>query len=776
MTSLETLTANDLNEILKSSSIKKARGFVSRVRNGTRHGQSLFAKVGKSRMYQVEIEVDAGGIHAVCSCPYNWGGYCKHIGALLLKWVEAPNTFVIEMPAPSANIDTIIETFDVEPPATAVPAKKPFWLTMPHQLRCQQNDAQLTSWLNEYKAQELRQMAKEQNWPIKGTRKADIIQQIMSHLMQPSNIFKSLLNLDEEHRIVYDAIGLLHPENSLQENHLNALGKQWGGASLSKQIDIYNRNLCKRGLAMPASFSHHYWQQTAFIPSSLMRVLPPLLTNHIPEATLSQDTISTMVLAQKRPFLQRIHQVIRLLEQGNHPLRPPMPRPRLQKFYEFLQEWDYVPEEILAAKEKNKLKSNTFDFSLTIPPPQPALPDNVIARLSPIAGGETQLNFIYHLLLTAGLLQPGSPVTVWRELKEQFSHHDEAAQWMILADAYLMSTTWSEMWMVLAERPSLQLKRSTHAYYHNFQPDNLYQTLAGFREQVLRLLACLPDNRWVNLSDITDLLHPLWSRFDGWARNRIHHNDKMKPEWFLAENGRHIDTSKNKTNWDNAQGAFVQQIIQGSLHWLGIADICVENGRLTAFRLHGLNDLFFDKVASVPLEDRVPVSGETAVSSPNLTDAISIHGNSISVNPTTIPAQAHNYLDNIAKLKETSTERFVYQFQAAAVHEAFESGQTLSQLVDSWGKWLTVPIPTHIHKQLTDWWESYGHIRLYEDITVIEFGDEYALAEMKATTSLKQHLIAEISPTLVIIPVDVVDRLVSELETAGYTPKATDKV
>lgn len=86
------------------------------------------------------------------------------------------------------------------------------------------------------------------------------------------------------------------------------------------------------------------------------------------------------------------------------------------------------------------------------------------------------------------------------------------------------------------------------------------------------------------------------------------------------------------------------------------------------------------------------------------------------------------------------------------------------------------PMPPAIRDQLTRWWEAYGQVRIYENVTVIEFGDEYALPEMKAITSLEDHIIAEPTPRMVIIPEDSVQTLVAELEDAGHTPKQTSQV
>ncbi|HSG44320.1 MAG TPA: SWIM zinc finger family protein [Anaerolineales bacterium] len=44
--------------------------------------------------YRLHVEVDGGGVRlAACTCPYDWGGDCKHIVALLLMYVHQPDEF-----------------------------------------------------------------------------------------------------------------------------------------------------------------------------------------------------------------------------------------------------------------------------------------------------------------------------------------------------------------------------------------------------------------------------------------------------------------------------------------------------------------------------------------------------------------------------------------------------------------------------------------------------------------------------------------------------------
>jgi uncharacterized Zn finger protein len=44
--------------------------------------------------YRLRVELDSGGVRmASCSCPYDWGGDCKHIVALLLSYLHRPEEF-----------------------------------------------------------------------------------------------------------------------------------------------------------------------------------------------------------------------------------------------------------------------------------------------------------------------------------------------------------------------------------------------------------------------------------------------------------------------------------------------------------------------------------------------------------------------------------------------------------------------------------------------------------------------------------------------------------
>lgn len=61
--------------------------------------------------YNVSVELMPTGIAATyCSCPYDWGGDCKHIVALLLTYIETPETFY--------SLDALLDTLAEKPKAS----------------------------------------------------------------------------------------------------------------------------------------------------------------------------------------------------------------------------------------------------------------------------------------------------------------------------------------------------------------------------------------------------------------------------------------------------------------------------------------------------------------------------------------------------------------------------------------------------------------------------------------------------------------------------------
>src|SRR5947209_1755066 len=92
-----TLTEALIRQNAAAESVQRGRQYFREgaVASLVRRGAAIEAEVEGSEPapYRVRVGFDEGGItDAECSCPYDWGGWCKHIVATLLACLEAPET------------------------------------------------------------------------------------------------------------------------------------------------------------------------------------------------------------------------------------------------------------------------------------------------------------------------------------------------------------------------------------------------------------------------------------------------------------------------------------------------------------------------------------------------------------------------------------------------------------------------------------------------------------------------------------------------------------
>jgi uncharacterized Zn finger protein len=92
---LSSLTGADVRARSSEASFERGQDYYARgaVRRRIRHQAGMEAQVQGTKTYQVQVWADPGGIRAHCTCPYDWGGDCKHIVATLLAWLAEPESF-----------------------------------------------------------------------------------------------------------------------------------------------------------------------------------------------------------------------------------------------------------------------------------------------------------------------------------------------------------------------------------------------------------------------------------------------------------------------------------------------------------------------------------------------------------------------------------------------------------------------------------------------------------------------------------------------------------
>jgi len=84
------LTLEDIKNLCTETSLVRGLEYfqMGNVTDLEQFGNKITATVEGTSDYKVTIHTDKEGIKASCTCPYDWGGYCKHIVATLIALSE----------------------------------------------------------------------------------------------------------------------------------------------------------------------------------------------------------------------------------------------------------------------------------------------------------------------------------------------------------------------------------------------------------------------------------------------------------------------------------------------------------------------------------------------------------------------------------------------------------------------------------------------------------------------------------------------------------------
>jgi hypothetical protein len=433
--------------------------------------------------------------------------------------------------------------------------------------------------------------------------------------------------------------------------------------------------------------------------------------------------------------------------------------------------------------------------------------------------GFEELEFECRLLCEMGLVRiEDGHLQAQREQMAGFLRRPLADQYRHAAQAYLSLLDWSELNLLLRNNPRLVLWRRP---YFAIPYDQFRSSLVRLRHLLLRFLACAGEQGWCELSAVKAALRELWPHFpaalqserESWftqawglawrSRGRDSGASEPSPQRAVSPRqavvsglnedagaigatrpyplsgagtakiagrgtepveARHLPASRLPADWEASQGALLRQMLEGPLYWLGFVELGYREGQLAAFRLHGLADWIWDRPAApFELEGRP----QQALQIDEATHTISLH-------PRSVAPEALAFLGRVARLEQARPERFVYHLQPRAVISAFESGASLTDLFAEWERVMPQAMPSALQETLSRWWIRYGQVRLYDGFGLLELRDEVTLRELEAGTSLSQHIVARLSPRMVLVRDEAVDGLLKEFAAKGYTPKEVD--
>jgi hypothetical protein len=311
--------------------------------------------------------------------------------------------------------------------------------------------------------------------------------------------------------------------------------------------------------------------------------------------------------------------------------------------------------------------------------------------------------------------------------------------------------------------------RTTPLNHPILRPGELEAENCEARQLLVALIAQAPSNQWISFPAFARFIYRLNPSFLQ-KRQRLF----PSPHWWLEqEEGRPLQPAQ-MNDWMRAEGHYLARLLRGPLHWWGITDLALsDEGRLLAFRLTPMADLLLSGIEHAELahmqNDQVSTSFLEVLETGELL-----------VSCTSGAWPLIELIEDFAETSGIHSERLCYRLAPGPLAEALSRGQRpiallqlLRQLTEK-EEQTDTPL-ARLLAQLERWTASYGHVRLYTGVSLLEVADTLVMRELSAITSVEEQVVQAISPTRMILKKQGTERLIEDLKRRGQVPLLHEK-
>ena len=388
---------------------------------------------------------------------------------------------------------------------------------------------------------------------------------------------------------------------------------------------------------------------------------------------------------------------------------------------------------------------------------------------------------------------------------------------------WLIQTSYGDLYDLTEEHVRLRC-RATSQHQPILRASELEAEHSQARQSIIGLLAQAPLNQWINFSAFARFvyrLNPLFlqRRYQS-SRAMIH---SAVPQWWLElDEGRSLRPLQ-LSDWLRAELLYLRRLIAGPLHWWGVCDILTgtsststsSDGQLLAFRLTPMAGWLFngipvqgqaqplqlsenlqekadyrEAVAALEVVDASSESGHVGPGQEQapLLDASALPLLLVSCSVQNCPViqllEIFTEAAGVLHLPLSSNLAMAYRVSARAFGHALGRGLRpfvllrllrLAAEVKADSDVTQSQLFSLIATQLEQWLVSYGRVRLYTGVTLLETVDAAVMREVVATTSLEEALVQSINPTLCIVKPRMLGHIVDELKQRGQSPLLHDE-
>lgn len=570
-----------------------------------------------------------------------------------------------------------------------------------------------------------------------GRTRVDLSRQLVTLFYDPGRLELVFRTLDQETQAVYAQLLL-----NLELNPWSR-GERVGWLflhSLSQPLSTFMHRIADVGLAFERGPDH------LNIPPFILRNLPPI---YVPAESLVAQPPQHVENARPAYAVIQIQQFLGCVSTREVRLRPvrewlsPEPWQRLMIH-------DVVPTPA-TVRALRRLRQHE-GLVVEILPPEPALVAADLEALSQsLALPAPLVETLYHSLVTLGVLRRGSPVQIEPALLEAFVSLEPGEQLVAMARALLISPAWGPCWQLWRDL-YVRLQWHYRPYWGRAPFGQIMtQTFEALNYVLFRYLALLPHELWLAPGTVVDFL------------------SKFIPKSEILSPYRMLQFSDMQGSWEGFLRLYLETLLTGPLYWLGFCDVGRDaRGVLTAFRLHHLQDVVWDRANARSLPPTVWEGDGNA--------HWAWKGEQLLLRPP-VPAPVMQLLQQWAEPAGIEGDWLVYRPSVQRLHTAFESGETFDTLQKRWLQSAGAAPPSELLQWWEQWYQRYGHIRLYPHQALLLAADALTLKEVQlAAPELREGFLGLIDSKTALLRSEKVDHLLQHLTARGYMPKEVHTV
>jgi len=682
-----------------------------------------------------QVTIQTRGNRLQPECTRHGAVFCRHAGALLLHWLREPASVHGPEPAFGQSFDLgdlgldmdwdddFLEPQDIDSDVT--PA------------------AELEQLLEHETIAVIREIARKRGVRVSGTRKADVLREATTGLADPANVDAALAGLNPSELLLLDAVQLSSPVGDTTDTRTFDIYRKLGGKG-APPLDA----LRELGLVISPEATY-YRGRYVRIPFSVVAQLPareglatPLQGKRVPAAPDTQRGLALLslltVVAQDA------------LAGGGTATE--------STFDPFMA---YVPDGfIIHPSDAGRYEELTRSYSakegvrLVVPPP---LPVADVERLALQTGqADEVVEFAGQLLISLEIAIRTPRLTVDAERLRRLLELNAFQQLQLLVSGWLGVPGWAESGLIFGDGGPIHW-----SWNPRHTAPSVTSAIAEGVSIVSRVVGRMPSSVWYDAPSFVETIEGLLTSGAPGLAGFRQIAQQLDWTWHGQPRPGQPLAIRTPEGWSMFIRSIVDAILSGPMSWLGMVDVQQESRRVTAFWVHPTAAILSGKQFE---PDELASPGQMSVD-----DDLAI------VIPVGSPGTgALGPILQASELVRVAADGLHYQLTSNGFQALFEHGMTPDDIAGLLAEQTGGPIPKAARATLDRWWSGYGHIRLYDELTLIELGDDLLLRELQAATSLDRMLLHQFSPRLIAVEDGAVEQLVTELGARGYAPRIVE--